>query len=65
MIRVWPPIALAAMVALGWAVGTGSTPVDDWFHQYGRGPARYLLFFSDPRVLARFDTAPELVPGSV
>jgi membrane-associated phospholipid phosphatase len=52
MIRLWPPIALAAMVALGWAVGNGSTPVDDWFHHYGRGPARYLLFFSDPRVLA-------------
>ncbi len=40
------------MVVLGWAVGKGSTPVDDWFHQYRHSPARYLLFFSDPRVLA-------------
>jgi membrane-associated phospholipid phosphatase len=51
-VRLWPPIALVAMVALGWAVGKGSTPVDDWFHQYRHSPARYLLFFSDPRVLA-------------
>ena len=40
------------MVTLGLAVGNGSTPVDDWFHQYGRGPAKWLLFFTDPRVLA-------------
>jgi membrane-associated phospholipid phosphatase len=40
------------MVALGWAVGKGSTPVDDWFHQYRQSSARYLLFFTDPRVLA-------------
>jgi membrane-associated phospholipid phosphatase len=52
LLRLWPPIALAAMVALRWAVGKGSTPVDDWFHQHGHGPARYLLFFTDPRVLA-------------
>jgi hypothetical protein len=51
-VRLWPPIAVVAMVALGWAVGKGSTPVDDWFHQYRHSPARYLLFFSDPRVLA-------------
>ena len=52
MIRFWPPIALAAMVALGLAVGKGSTSLDDWFHQYGRGPAKWLLLFTDPRVLA-------------
>lgn len=52
MIRAWPPIALAAMVALGWAVGTGSTSVDDWFHHYRHSPAKWLLFFTDPRVLA-------------
>lgn len=52
MLRLWPPIAVAAMVLLGWAVGTGSTSVDDWFHQYGDGPAKWLLFFTDPRVLA-------------
>lgn len=39
------------MLVLGWAVRNGSTPVDDWFHQFGRGPGRYLLFFTDPRVL--------------
>jgi membrane-associated phospholipid phosphatase len=48
---VWPPIALAAMVALGLAVGKGSTPVDDWFHQYRQSPGKWLLFFTDPRVL--------------
>lgn len=52
MLRLWPPIAVAAMLLLGWAVGTGSTSVDDWFHQYGHGPAGRLLFFTDPRVLA-------------
>jgi uncharacterized membrane protein len=51
-IRLWPPIALAAMLALGWAVGKGSTPVDDWFHRYRHSHAQYLLFFTDPRVLA-------------
>jgi membrane-associated phospholipid phosphatase len=40
------------MVALGLAVRSGSTPVDDWFHRYGHSPARWLLFFTDPRVLA-------------
>jgi hypothetical protein len=52
MLRLWPPIAVAAMVLFGWAVGTGSTSVDDWFHQYRHGPAGRLLFFTDPRVLA-------------
>jgi hypothetical protein len=40
------------MVALGLAVRSGSTAMDDWFHRYGHSPARWLLFFSDPRVLA-------------
>jgi membrane-associated phospholipid phosphatase len=40
------------MVLLGWAVRDGSTPADDWFHSYGHSPARYLLFFTDPNVLA-------------
>jgi xanthine/uracil/vitamin C permease (AzgA family) len=39
------------MVALGLAVGKGSTSVDDWFHHYGQGPAKWLLLFTDPRVL--------------
>ncbi|MDT5242835.1 MAG: hypothetical protein QOD36_211 [Mycobacterium sp.] len=52
LLRLWPPIAVAAMLLLGWAVGSGSTSVDDWFHQYGVGAAKRLLFFTDPRVLA-------------
>ena len=49
---LWPPVALAAMLLLGWVVGHGSTPFDDWFHQFRRTPARRLLFFTDPAVLA-------------
>lgn len=52
MLRLWPPIAVVAMLVLGWAVRHGSTPVDDWFHRYGHSPARGLLFFSDARVVA-------------
>jgi membrane-associated phospholipid phosphatase len=52
MLRLWPPIAVAAMLALGWAVRKGSTPVDDWFLRFGQSPARWLLFFSDAWVLA-------------
>jgi membrane-associated phospholipid phosphatase len=51
-IRLWPPVAVVAMVLLGLVVRNGSTPVDDWFHRYGHSPARWLLFFTDPRVLA-------------
>jgi hypothetical protein len=51
-IRLWPPVAVVAMVLLGLAVRNGSTRVDDWFHRYGHGPASWLLFFTDPRVLA-------------
>jgi membrane-associated phospholipid phosphatase len=40
------------MVLLGWTVGKGSTGVDDWFHSFRDSPARRLLFFTDPRVLA-------------
>ena len=40
------------MVLLGWAVGRGSTPVDDWFHRYGHRSAHLLLFFTDPVLLA-------------
>ena len=39
------------MVALGLAVGRGSTPVDDWFHQHGRG-VRFLTLLVSPWVLA-------------
>ncbi|OBB09604.1 hypothetical protein A5662_08575 [Mycobacteriaceae bacterium 1482268.1] len=44
-------MAVAAMVALGLAVGKRSTPLDDWFHRLRHTPARYLLFFTDPWVL--------------
>ena len=49
---LWPAIAVVAMFVLGWAVGKGSTPLDDWFHEFRRTPARWLLFFTDPWVLA-------------
>jgi hypothetical protein len=52
LLLLWPGIALPAMVALGWAVGESSTPLDDWFHLFRRTPAQWLLFFSDPWVLA-------------
>lgn len=39
------------MLLLGLAVGRGSTVVDDWFHRFRHGPAKWLLFFTDPRVL--------------
>ena len=48
---LWPGITVGAMFALGWAVGKGSTPFDDWFHEFRRTPARWLLFFTDPWVL--------------
>jgi hypothetical protein len=40
------------MLFLGWAVGKGSTPIDDWFKGFRHSPAKWLLFFTDPRVLA-------------
>jgi membrane-associated phospholipid phosphatase len=52
-IRWWPPIALSAMLLLGWAVGTGSTAVDQPFaHDLdeSRQP-RWLLLFTDWRLL--------------
>lgn len=30
-VRWWPPVGVLAMLLLGWAVGNGSTPLDDWF----------------------------------
>ena len=47
----WPPVAVAAMVVLGLAVGKSSTGLDEWFHQFRRSPARELLVFTDPRLL--------------
>ena len=49
---LWPPVAVVAMVVLGLAVGRRSTPLDDWFHRLDDTPARWLLFFTDPWMLA-------------
>ena len=49
---LWPAIAVPAMFLLGWAVGKGSTPLDDWFRRFRHSPARWLLFFTDPWMLA-------------
>lgn len=62
----WPVFAVAAMVALGWAVGRRSTPLDDWFHRFRHTPARELLFFTDPwllTVLSLFGIAVALFSG--
>ncbi|MCV7217400.1 PA-phosphatase [Mycobacterium crocinum] len=37
------------MGLLGWAVGKGSTPVDDWFQRANGGVLGWLLFFTDQR----------------
>jgi membrane-associated phospholipid phosphatase len=44
---------LAGLILLGLAVGRGSTPLDDWFHQLGdeRPGLRGLLLFSDGTVV--------------
>ena len=52
----WPPIGVLGMLVLGWAVGNGSTPVDDWFlhdarHAIG-GHTRWLLVFTQWWLLA-------------
>ena len=51
---MWPPIAARGDGGCwGWAVGKGSTPVDDWFMPVpATRPAEWLLFFTDARVLA-------------
>lgn len=48
---VWSGVAVAAMFVLGWAVGKGSTPLDDWFHEFRRTAARELLVFTEPMIL--------------
>jgi membrane-associated phospholipid phosphatase len=40
------------MGLLGWAVGTGSTPIDDWFQRARGSVLGWLLFFSDQRTVA-------------
>ncbi|MFN8088055.1 MAG: PA-phosphatase [Mycobacterium sp.] len=39
------------MVLLGWAVGPGSTPLDDWFQRGRDTGLGWLLFFTDPRTV--------------
>ncbi|AKK30209.1 PA-phosphatase [Mycobacterium sp. EPa45] len=39
------------MVLLGWAVGEGSTPVDDWFQRAHGSVLGWLLFFTDQRTV--------------
>lgn len=39
------------MVLLGWAVGKGSTQVDDWFQRAGGSVLDWLLFFTDERTV--------------
>ncbi|HKV22308.1 MAG TPA: PA-phosphatase [Mycobacterium sp.] len=48
---LWTGFAVAAMCVLGWAVGKQSTPIDDWFHGFGRSPAKEMLVFTDPWLL--------------
>jgi membrane-associated phospholipid phosphatase len=40
------------MGLLGWAVGTGSTPIDDWFQRARGSGLGWLLFFTDQRTVA-------------
>lgn len=40
------------MALLGWAVGTGSTPIDDWFQRAHGSVLGWLLFFTDQRTVA-------------
>ncbi|MEO6795287.1 MAG: phosphatase PAP2 family protein [Mycobacterium sp.] len=48
--RWWPPVGLLATLALGWAVGRGSTTLDSWFsrsaHDFFGGQPRWLLIFT-------------------
>ncbi len=48
---LWSGLAVAAMFALGWAVGKRSNPLDRWFHRFEYSPVRWLLFFTDPWAL--------------
>jgi len=40
------------MIVLGLAVGKGSTPLDDWFDQFGHTPVRFLTYLANPLALA-------------
>lgn len=47
----WPLVGLSLMTLLGWVVGHGSTPLDDWFQRGHDTGLRWLLFFTDPRTV--------------
>jgi membrane-associated phospholipid phosphatase len=49
---VWPGIAVAAMFVLGWAISRKPTAVDTWFQRFRYTPVHWLLFFTDPWLLA-------------
>jgi len=52
-VRWWPLVGLAGLVALGLAVGKGTTPLDAWFTRTGDEHPQLgrLLFFTDGRVM--------------
>jgi hypothetical protein len=52
-VRWWPLVGLAGLVALGLAVGKGTTPLDAWFTRTGEEHPLLgrLLFFTDGRVV--------------
>ncbi|KAA0087176.1 phosphoesterase PA-phosphatase [Mycolicibacterium sp. P9-64] len=39
------------MLLLGWVVGKGATPVDEWFQQYWDSPAARLALVTSPLIL--------------
>ncbi|OBG80553.1 PA-phosphatase [Mycobacterium sp. E802] len=52
--RWWPPIGVAAMVLLGWAVRRGPVPVDIWFQRLGSEMGAYgdaFLLFTTPLLM--------------
>lgn len=53
MIRWWPVVGLAGLTLLGLLVGSGSTPLDDWFFAAGQTHPSLgrLLAFTDGRVV--------------
>lgn len=51
-IRWWPPVAVAAMIVLGLAVGKGSTRLDDWFDKVDHHVAWTLTYLAKPPMLA-------------
>ena len=52
-VRWWPLVGLVGLAAVGLVVGTGSTPLDDWFKRAGAAHPDLgrLLFFTDGRAI--------------